>query len=411
MGTVKPMTTTAATITPRNSDTAVAPQLRGWVEIFTAGKHVDAKGRELTVSTDDLDEMVSNQQLGRAPAVLGHPKHDDPAYAWVGELRRDGASLFARFDDINPAFDDGVALGAYRNRSVKVVRDKANGMRLWHVGWLGAQPPAIDGLAPVGREFAAADDESAYEFAAAEDAAQSLTWAVDGLARLLRGLRDHVIEQESVEVADRVLPTWQIDDVVSTAQRARDRLAAESTPSNLFSHPGDDPMSNITLTPQQLEEKLAEARALAAKEAEDRVTSQFSAQGAELSELRSKRRDERVGSLINDWKAKGVIVAADEVGLREFMAGLDNTQVFEFSAASGSEPVKKAPLDWFAEFMAARKPVLKLGRVEGETHEPLDASDPAAISARAHAFQKAEAENGRTVSFELAVDHVTKQAA
>jgi hypothetical protein len=89
--------------------------LGDWIEVFKAGQHVDSKGTECAFSVADLDQMVANVALGKPPAVLGHPKHDDPAFGWA-ELKRDGEALFARFDDVNPAFEAGVKSGAYRNR-------------------------------------------------------------------------------------------------------------------------------------------------------------------------------------------------------------------------------------------------------------------------------------------------------
>lgn len=410
IGKVADMST--ATLTPRDSTTAKAPQLRGWVEIFKAGTHIDAKGREFTASEADLDEIVANQSLGRAPAVLGHPNHNHPAYAWVDGLRRDGERLFAKFGDINPAFDDGVALGAYRNRSIKIVRDKAAGLRLWHVGWLGAKPPAIDGLSPDPVQFAAGDFAEDYEFSGDEDAAASLTWAIDGIGRLLRGLREHVIEQDGADVADRVLPSWQIDSVLSQAQNARDALQRESTTPHMFSHPanaGDPAMPNITLTPEQLEEKLAQAR----REAQDAASVQFSAQGQELAELRATRQAERVNGLINGWKAQGVIVPADEVGMREFMSALDEGATFEFSAPGDATPTTRSPLDWFAQFMAARKPLVQLGNQSRQVDPKdggIDVSDPTALATAAHEFVASEKASGRSVSFEFAVQHVANVA-
>lgn len=72
-------------------------------------------------------------------------------------------------------------------------------------------------------------------------------------------------------------------------------------------------------------------------------------------------------------------------------------------------------MDFFAEFMAARAPVLKLGSTQqGQQAEyddgPLNLEDPSAIEARANAFMKQESEAGRTVSFEFAVQHVTTRA-
>lgn len=401
----------SAHTTPRDSTTAKAPQLRGWVEIFKAGTHTDSKGRAFTASVDDLDQIIANHELGRAPGVLGHPKDNDPAYCWVDGLKRDGESLFAKFGDINPAFDDGVALGAYRNRSIKIVRDKARGLRLWHVGWLGAQPPAIDGLSPNPVQFGATDDLEQFEFAADGDemAAQSLSWAIDSIGRLLRGLRDHVIEQEGVDVADRILPSWQIDTVVSQAEAARAALAAEAAaedaePAPLFSHPSNsgDPMTTIQLSPAQLEQRLQQAR--------EEAAAQFAAQGAELAELRAQRTAERVNHLISDWKTKGLIVPADEASLREFMGALHGLDAFEFSASEGQDPVKKQPLDFFAEFMAARKPAVALGEAgrTGELDEAgVDLNNAAAIQSAATEFQKSEAAAGRSVSFEFAVQHVS----
>lgn len=404
-----------ATTTPRDSTTAKAPQLRGWVEIFKAGTHTDAKGREFKASVDDLDQIVANQALGRAPAVLGHPKDNDPAYAWVDGLKRDGESLFAKFGDINPAFDDGVALGSYRNRSIKIVRDKAKGLRLWHVGWLGAQPPAIDGLSPNPVQFAAGDVDDSFEFSQAEDAAASLTWAIDGLGRLLRGLREHVIEQEGTDVADRVLPSWTIDNVISQAQTARDALAREERTEPAFSHPsnsGDPSMSNITLTPAQLEERLAAAR----REAQTQSEAQFAAQGQELAELRAQRQSERIDTLINKWKANPggpQILPADEAGLREFMSALDDAESFEFTAAGQDTPTKKPLLDFFAEFVSARKPAMKLGSsgAAGGADDTLglNLQDPTAINNAAVEFQKSEVAAGRSCSFEFAVQHVASQ--
>lgn len=399
----------AAQTTPRDSTTAKAPQLRGWVEVFRAGTHTDAKGREFKASVEDLDQIVANQELGRAPAVLGHPKDSDPAYAWVDGLKRDGDRLFAKFADINPAFDDGVALGAYRNRSIKIVRDKARGLRLWHVGWLGAQPPAIDGLSPNPVQFSAADAVEEFEFSAVDDAVSTLTYAIDSIGGLLRDLREHVIATEGAETADRVLPTWQIDSVLIQARSSRDALA-QHTPATaaLFTHPsnGEPSMPTIQLTQEQLDEQLKQAREQAARDAE----AQFSAQGKELAELRAERVRERHTGLINGWKAKGLVLPAEETGMREFMAALEGGDAFEFAAADGSQPVKKSPIEWFAEFMAARQPVVKTGQVLPplDDGQPLNLQDPADIERAAHAFMKSDA--GAGISFELAVQHVTTQA-
>ncbi len=167
-------------------------------------------------------------------------------------------------------------------------------------------------------------------------------------------------------------------------------------------------MPDITLTPEQLEEKLAQAR----REAEERASAQFAAQGQELAELRAQRQAEKHAALINDWKAKGLLLPADEVGMREFMAALDAGQEFEFAAPGSDTPAKKAPLDFFAEFMAGRKPVVQLGAPAGSADpvQVVNVNDHKAVAEAAHEFMAARQKAGNPVSFEFAVQHVASQA-
>ena len=166
-------------------------------------------------------------------------------------------------------------------------------------------------------------------------------------------------------------------------------------------------MSNITLTPEQLEEKLAAAR----REAQTQAEAQFSAQGQELAELRSQRQAERVSGLINGWKAKGLVLPADEAGLAEFMSALDVAEAFEFTAAGAASPTKKSLLDFFAEFVSARKPAVQLGGAGGASGAlpEVNLQDTTSITTAAAEFQKSEQAAGRSCSFEFAVQHVTSQ--
>ena len=117
-----------------------------WIEIFRSGEHTDNAGTTRTWTEQDLDEIVANHSADRpAPAVVGHPKTDDPAWGWTAALKREGASLYAKFKDVAKEFADAVEAGRYRNRSVKIGKT-ADGYRLIHVGWLGAAPPAYLGV-------------------------------------------------------------------------------------------------------------------------------------------------------------------------------------------------------------------------------------------------------------------------
>jgi hypothetical protein len=403
--------------------------LADWVEVFKAGHHIDSKGRKASFSASDLEQMAANHELGAAPAVIGHPKDTDPAYAWVDGYKVDGDSLYARFNQINPAFEAGVASGAYLNRSVSVFKDNEHGWRVRHVGWLGAVPPAIDGLTPV--QFAAdAAADTCFEFSAP---GYSLVWGLESLANLLRDFRDQMIAKDGLDAADAALPRWRIDAALDAATQARheyqdaqqadaadggDDLAdgnqqGGSALNPMFSKP--TPVSQPTGAPMSFtQEQVDAAAALAKKTAEEAAAASFSAQQAELTQLRAERQTERIGLQVAGWKAKGLVTPAEEPGLAEFMVALENGETAEFNfSASDKAAVKKTPAQFFAEFMAARKPLVRLGATSGAGDDAgagIDGGDANQLADTARAFMKAQADKGLSVSLPEAMQHAVAQS-
>lgn len=129
-----------------------------WFEIFRSGTHTDSSGRTRNWSHTDLDKTVSSYkpENHEAPAVIGHPKDNGPAYGWVEGLRRVGDVLFAKLKQVEPQFSEMVKAGRFKKRSASFYPDGS----LRHIGFLGAQSPAIKGLADV--KFA--DDEEFFEY-------------------------------------------------------------------------------------------------------------------------------------------------------------------------------------------------------------------------------------------------------
>ena len=382
--------------------------LAGWIEVFKAGSHVDSSGKPCTFTQADLDQMVSNHALGAAPAVLGHPKHDAPAYAWVDEYKRDGDTLFAKFKDINPAFEQGVKAGAYRNRSVSVWPDKGCGWRVRHVGWLGAAPPAIDGLAPC--EFAAPDADC-LEFAAP---GYSLVWGLESAARLMRKLRDQMIAKDGLDAADATLPQWEIDSMNESVTAARtqfnDAPDVKAAPA-YFNQPGDQDM---TFTQADLDQARTDGEAAAKATADTAAAAAalaFTASQTELTTLRKERQTERIEAQITGWKDKGLMLPAEEAGMREYMAGLEDSGAeFSFSKAEGGE-AKKTPAQFFSDFMASRKPVIKLGASSGnDAGDAVDGNDAHQLAQAAQSFMKTQLDKGISVSLPEAVAHAARLA-
>lgn len=127
-----------------------------WIEIGRAGKANDSTGIERDLSLDWLKQVIANYAAGNhdAPIVIGHPESDTaPAFGWTSELRLNGDVLEAKFTETDDEFEQLVEGGRYKKRSASFYLDPPN---LRHVGFLGAQPPAIKGL----RDIKFAEGES-----------------------------------------------------------------------------------------------------------------------------------------------------------------------------------------------------------------------------------------------------------
>src|SRR5947209_3755786 len=113
-----------------------------WIEVFRAGDYGD-KG---AYSQNDLDQLVASYDPARheAPVVVGHPETDAPAYGWVEALRRQGDVLMAKLKQVPAAFEQAVRDGRFKKRSVALY---GSPLSLRHIGFLGALPPEVKGLA------------------------------------------------------------------------------------------------------------------------------------------------------------------------------------------------------------------------------------------------------------------------
>ena len=187
-------------------------------EIFRAGTRTDANGNTVTITEADLAAAAQayDPKVHEAPIVVGHPKADAPAYGWVKSLGVQNGVLTADFAQVDEGFADLVKAGRYKKVSASFYpptspnNPKPGVWTLRHVGFLGAQPPAVKGLSAI----SFAEGEVYVEFA--EDAHLQT-------ASLLSRFRDWFIGRFGLEEADKVLPDWQIDYEIGRAS-CRERV-------------------------------------------------------------------------------------------------------------------------------------------------------------------------------------------
>ena len=143
------------------------------IEIFKAGNHVDSSGRprEFPLALVAAMAAVYNPARHEAPLTLGHPEDNLPAYGWVKSLRAtDDGRLMMRAGDLTPEFSEAVKAGRYKKRSASFYPPGApnnpapGNWYLRHVAWLGAQVPAVRGLADVNFEGAGDSDYPCFDF-------------------------------------------------------------------------------------------------------------------------------------------------------------------------------------------------------------------------------------------------------
>jgi len=332
-----------------------------WIEIFRGGKQTDSDG-----DVHDGDALIDmaietfDTSYHEPPLVIGHPKHDDPAYGWVEGLKKavkDGTQvLLAKFKDVVPEFIDAAKSGRYKKRSASFYNDG----RLRHVGILGAVPPAVKGLTNV----AFSDDPGiSFEFS------ETNPWTWETVARIFRRLREYIIEKESKETADAIIPDWDVDYIREEATKTEEKESEimkfsdfleafkfwkkmEKDPDADLSIPATGPAAGAkTFTEADIEA----AKEQAAKEEREKADADFAEKERQSEQVaQNKEISDFCDALVSDKK---IPPSWAKSGLVEFMQGLDSEK--EITFAEGED--KKSSLKWFKDFLEGfgKSPIFK----------------------------------------------------
>jgi hypothetical protein len=210
------------------------------IEVFRSGTFTPLKGAAVSFSDADLEAVVHGYDGVKAPApvVIGHPSIDAPAFGWVDNFTYSGGKLIAHLKELNPEFCALVQNGSYKKVSLSFFAPNAAANPhpgQWypkHVGFLGAAPPAVTGLAPV--SFASDEDCQTFEFG---------DQAFREVATLFRKMRDYFIDKDGLEAGENLLPDWHIRWIDDAAKEASP--LNYSAPLTHSTPPQEDTMSKL----------------------------------------------------------------------------------------------------------------------------------------------------------------------
>lgn len=283
------------------------------IPIFQAGRHRDMNGAAIIITEVELQKTVSTYQpsLHEAPLVIGHPQHDAPAWGWVSGLNLINGVLLATVQQVDPAFSEIVHSGRYKKVSASFYTpDAANNpvpgtYYLRHVGFLGAQPPAIKGLAAV-----------------------SFTEEEGGVVTIIKQVANPMNHKQFQKKEHNDFSEIPLQQEVEMEQEQEQEKKV--------------PQGKTEDKAQQLKQELDEReKQLLARE----------------EKLQAKERESKQQKLINfidQLIEEGRVLPKDREGLLALLARLEDSGVIEFSeGGAAGEMVSSKAASYFKEFIAA----------------------------------------------------------
>jgi len=196
---------------------------------FKSGTHTSAGGTTLEFSEEHLKASAEayDPSVHEAPLVIGHPQSNNPAFGWVKSVGFTEHNLFAEPQQVNADFEEMVQEGAFKKVSASwYTPDSPNNpvpgvYYLRHIGFLGAQPPAIKGLQAI--EFSEEDEFVEFE----EDWGD--VYQAKNIAGFMRRFREFVIEKFGKDDADHLVPDYIVEDTADHGRAVEQRILDKST--------------------------------------------------------------------------------------------------------------------------------------------------------------------------------------
>jgi len=299
------------------------------LHIFKSGRQTAMSGVVLDFSESDLaaSARAYDPALHEAPIVIGHPKHDAPAYGWVKSLSASADGLQAEPQQVDADFAELVAAGRYKKISASFyLPDAPNNpvpgvYYLRHVGFLGAQPPAVKGLKQA--EFSDAD-KGVVEFA---------DWGLEANASLWRRMREWLLAKFDQETADQVVPDWQIESIREAARQ-------DDAPCTAFADPADISNSPTHTTEKERHVTPEEKAALEAENAQ--LKQRLATAEAEKKSAAAAKRHGEHAAFAEQLIGEGKLAPKHKDAVVAFLDFADGDTAVEFGEGDAKQPLATA---------------------------------------------------------------------
>ncbi|MGQ0711643.1 MAG: hypothetical protein ACT4NV_18065 [Rhodoferax sp.] len=299
---------------PSQNPANTAASLPAQIEIFRAGQHIDDSGTVHNFSPADVWCMAQSYDpaLREAPLTIGHPQDNLPAYGWVKGLGLKGDTLTMDAHQVQPQFAEMVGKKLFKKRSASFYppqhpnNPKPGHWYLRHVAFLGAQPPAIAGLA----DFAEGQ---------APNNTPAETGEPSGLAPA---------ESGTVNFSETLFTQEQL----RMSKELQDQLAA------------------------------SQAQAAAADAARTKAETEAAEALAKLAQFAEAQRRERVAGFTSFCEAQiaaGTLLPKEKDAAVAVMSTLADAK--EVSFAEGGSTKTVTAVDWLKDLIQRAKPVVSFG--------------------------------------------------
>ena len=379
------------------------------MQIFKAGTQTSSSGETSEFTEDHLRKTVEayDPKLHEAPIVIGHPRDNAPAYGWISALNYDeGGVLQADTDQLEANFEEMVREGRFKKRSASFYKPDSPSnpvpgtYYLRHVGFLGAQPPAVKGLEDP--EFQEHKFGEAVEFSDTPEDVLEFS-DTNTVSTLFRRMRELLIDSFGMEKADQTLPAFLIEDLEDEARREREAPETDPAYSEQNPKPGAQPMQ---LSEQEIKD--LQAKAKRADELETEVNS-YKERESDIADRESKLARKEIATSVDALIDEGRVLPTKRESMIDYLESLDDSdsKAIEFSEGEGDnkETKKLSQRAYFLDELSKRPPVVDFDERSGAGAENEELSFEE-VAEEARAYQDRELQAGRKITTTQAVKAV-----